>query len=70
MATRPAPFSRPCSQKYADSGIRSVESLDILKVDPLTTFGTPVEIINLFGGKQNYLAAIHELETELYQEAA
>ncbi|MEI8313113.1 MAG: type I restriction-modification enzyme R subunit C-terminal domain-containing protein, partial [Verrucomicrobiota bacterium] len=57
-------------QKYADSGIRSVESLDILKVDPLTTFGTPVEIINLFGGKENYLAAIHELETELYLKAA
>ena len=57
-------------QKYADSGIRSVESLDILKVDPLTTFGTPVEIIHLFGGKKNYLAAIHELETELYIKAA
>ncbi|MBW6484747.1 MAG: DEAD/DEAH box helicase family protein [Syntrophobacterales bacterium] len=57
-------------QKYADSGIRSVESLDILKVDPLTTFGTPVEIINLFGGKENYLAAIQELETELYLKAA
>ena len=57
-------------QKYADSGIRSVESLDILKVDPLTTFGTPVEIINLFGGKKNYLAAVHELETELYFKAA
>lgn len=57
-------------QKYTDSGIKSVESLDILKVDPLTTFGTPIEIIKLFGGKQNYLAAIHELETELYLKAA
>ncbi|MDD2943188.1 MAG: DEAD/DEAH box helicase family protein, partial [bacterium] len=57
-------------QKYADSGLRSVESLDILKVDPLTKFGTPVEIINLFGGKKNYLAAIYELETELYLKAA
>jgi type I restriction enzyme R subunit len=57
-------------QKYADSGIRSVESLDILKVDPLTTFGTPVEIIHLFGGKKNYLTAVHELETELYFKAA
>jgi len=57
-------------QKYADSGIRSVESLDILKVDPLTTFGTPVEIIHLFGGKENYLAAVYELETELYFKAA
>ena len=38
-------------EKYADGGIRSIESLDILKVDPLTGFGTPVEIVKLFGGK-------------------
>ncbi len=57
-------------QKYADSGITSVESLEILKVDPLTTFGTPMEIVNLFGGRDNYLAAIRELETALYLKAA
>lgn len=57
-------------QKYADAGIRSVESLDILKVDPLPSLGTPVEIIKLFGGKADYLAAVHELETALYQKAA
>ena len=56
--------------KYADAGLKSVESLEILKVDPLTRLGTPVEIVHLFGGKQNYLAAIQELETQLYQEAA
>jgi type I restriction enzyme R subunit len=56
--------------KYADGGIRSVESLDILKVDPLTTFGTPVEIIKAFGGKAKYLVAIRELEIALYQKAA
>lgn len=55
--------------KYADSGLRSVESLDILKVDPLTDFGTPIEIVKLFGGKEQYLAAIRHLETELYQAA-
>ncbi len=53
-------------EKYADGGVKSVESLDILKVDPLTAFGTPIEIVSLFGGKENYLAAIRELETELY----
>ncbi len=56
--------------KYADAGLKSVESLEILKVDPLTSFGTPVEIVNLFGGKQKYLTAIQELETQLYREAA
>ena len=57
-------------QKYADSGITSVESLEILKVDPLTAHGTPVEIVKLFGGRDGYLAAIRELEAALYQQAA
>jgi type I restriction enzyme R subunit len=56
--------------KYAEAGIRSVESLEILKVDPLSEFGTPVEIVRLFGGKEAYLSAIRELETELYREVA
>ncbi|MEQ1829479.1 MAG: type I restriction-modification enzyme R subunit C-terminal domain-containing protein, partial [Pirellula sp.] len=57
-------------EKYADSGLRSVESLDILRVEPLSTMGTPLEIIKLFGGKPGYLAALRELETALYLEAA
>jgi len=57
-------------QKYTDSGIKSVESLEILKVDPFSTYGTPIEILNIFGGKPAYLAAISELEQALYQEAA
>jgi type I restriction enzyme R subunit len=56
--------------KYADAGLKSVESLDILKVDPLSTFGTPIEIVKLFGGKPKYLAAVQELEEQLYSEAA
>ena len=57
-------------EKYADGGIASVESLEILKVDPLTAFGTPVEIVKLFGGKPGYLSAIRDLETALYQGSA
>jgi type I restriction enzyme R subunit len=57
-------------QKYADAGITTVESLEILKVDPLATFGTPIEIVKLFGGKSGYLAAVRELEDALYQRAA
>jgi type I restriction enzyme, R subunit len=57
-------------EKYADSGITSLESIEILKVDPLSGFGTPVEIVNLFGGKPGYLAALRELETALYEKAA
>jgi type I restriction enzyme R subunit len=57
-------------QKYADSGITSVESMDILKVDPLSGLGTPLEIVSLFGGKTAYLEAIREMENALYQKAA
>jgi len=57
-------------EKFADGGLNSLESMDILKVDPLTKYGTPIEIIQLFGGKPFYLAAIQELETQIYQEVA
>jgi type I restriction enzyme R subunit len=57
-------------EKYADAGILSLESLEILKVDPFHKFGTPVEIVNLFGGKSGYLKALRELESELYAKAA
>jgi type I restriction enzyme R subunit len=56
--------------KFADGGIRSVESMEILKVDPLTAFGTPLEIVGLFGGKAKYLEAIRDLESALYAQAA
>jgi type I restriction enzyme R subunit len=57
-------------QKYSDAGIASVESMDILKVDPLRAMGTPIEIVKAFGGRDGYLAAIHALENALYQPAA
>jgi len=56
--------------KFSDSGIQTVESMEILKVDPLRGFGTPIEIVQLFGGKEKYLEAIRDLEDALYQTAA
>lgn len=56
--------------KYADEGVTNIESMDILKVKPLTDFGSPMEIIKQFGNKAKYLEAIKELETELYSTGA
>jgi len=56
--------------KYASEGIVNIEELSVLKVDPFNTMGTPAEIIAVFGGKDNYLKAIKELEQELYKVAA
>ncbi|TWT33912.1 Type-1 restriction enzyme R protein [Posidoniimonas corsicana] len=57
-------------QKYSDGGIQSLEDLDVLKVEPLRSFGTPIEIVRRFGGKQGYLKALLELENALYAGAA
>jgi type I restriction enzyme R subunit len=38
-------------------------------VQPFNKIGSPLEIINLFGGKQAYLNAVSELEQELYKVA-
>jgi len=56
--------------KYASEGIEDIEELSVLKVDPFPELGTPAEIIKIFGGKENYLKAIRELELEIYKVAA
>ena len=55
--------------KYAESGIENIEDMKILTVDPLKELGTPTELVGLFGGKPQYLAAIRELESEIYSVA-
>ncbi len=56
--------------KYADEGVTNIESMDILKVKPLTDYGSPLEIIRQFGSKAKYLEALRELEQELYKTGA
>lgn len=55
--------------KYADSDIFSIESLEVLEQSPINQHGRPLEIINIFGGKENYLKVLNEIETELYRAA-
>lgn len=52
--------------KYADSGIEQIEDINVLKVQPISKFGTPVEIVNMFGGRDKFVSAIRELEQALY----
>ncbi len=55
--------------KYSDDGLLDLENPAILTLDPLSTLGTPVQIIRAFGGKPAYEAAIHALTDELYKAA-
>ena len=53
--------------KFANEGVDDIENIGVLKVQPLTDIGTPVEIIGRFGGKEPYLKAVTALEDALYQ---
>lgn len=55
--------------KYAERGIENIEDMKILTVEPLKDMGTPAEIVKIFGGKAQYLAALRELENEIYRVA-
>ena len=56
--------------KYADEGIENIEDMKVLQVNPLDQFGSPIEIVKLFGGKKQYIKALTELEQEIYRKAA
>jgi type I restriction enzyme R subunit len=56
-------------EKYAEEGIASIEDPKILRVQPFDQLGTPMEIIELFGGREAYQNILRELEEELYQVA-
>lgn len=52
--------------KYAEGGVGEIEETQILTVVPFSEFGTPIEIIRSFGGKDGYQQAVRELKQSLY----
>jgi len=55
--------------KYADEGLTNLEDPKVLKVQPFDEYGTPLEIIQAFGGKEQYFQAVKDLEQQLYKVA-
>lgn len=55
--------------KYADEGIENIESMEVLKLHPFDQYGSLIEIVKLFGGKQKYLEALKELKQQIYTSA-
>ena len=56
-------------EKYADTGIENLEDMSVLQLAPINEQGTPMEIIDSFGGREDYEQAIRDLGTELYRVA-
>ncbi len=55
--------------KYADEGLDNIEDPKVLKVQPFDRYGTPLEIIQAFGGRDRYFEAVRELEENIYSAA-
>jgi type I restriction enzyme R subunit len=56
--------------KYQDEGLINLEDLQLLRIPPFSTLGTPVELVKAFGGVSHFEQAVHELQDALYQESA
>ncbi len=56
--------------KYADEGVQTIESMDVLNVPPLTDLGSAVELVRSFGGRDQYRQALALIERELYAPQA
>lgn len=53
--------------KYADQGLGPLGEIEVLKLDPFPELGTPLELVGRFGGKQQYVAALREIDDALYE---
>ncbi len=57
-------------EKYADEGVLNLDDPDMLKVAPFTSMGSVVQLVNAFGNVLDFKRAVHELQSDLYQECA
>jgi len=51
---------------YANYGIYDMTPMQVLTLEPFNKMGSISKIVQFFGGKNAYVAAVHELEHELY----
>jgi type I restriction enzyme R subunit len=56
--------------KYADEGVLNLDDANVLRIPPLNSLGTPLELVRAFGGKTAFEQAVHELQSALYEGAA
>ena len=56
--------------KYADEGVINLDDANVLRIPPLDSLGTPVELVRAFGGKPGFERAVRDLQAALYKEVA
>ncbi|MCB1158656.1 MAG: DEAD/DEAH box helicase family protein [Leptospiraceae bacterium] len=55
--------------KYSDGGFENLESGEVLYLEPFSEYGSPMEIIEEFGGLEDYNKTIKEIENYIYEVA-
>jgi len=53
-------------EKYSDQGITAIDDIGDLVVSPFTEFGTPREIVDIFGGREKYLSVVKQIQEAIY----
>ena len=56
--------------KYADEGVLNLDDTNVLRIKPLSDLGTPMQLLKAFGGKGEFVQAVHDLQAALYRESA
>ena len=56
--------------KYADEGVLNLDDANVLRIPPIDRLGTPLQLVNAFGGRPGFERAVHDLQTALYKETA
>jgi type I restriction enzyme, R subunit len=56
--------------KYQDDGVIEIDNTQVLKLSPFDSMGTLVELLTIFGGREGFLKAVHDLQNALYTQAA
>ena len=57
--------------KYAEHGITAIDDIGDLQVSPFTQYGPPVQIVeSIFGGREEYMQVVREIERQLYSVEA
>jgi type I restriction enzyme R subunit len=53
--------------KYSDEGVLNIDDTNVLTIPPLSTIGTPIELVRAFGGKEGFESATRSLQSSLYE---
>lgn len=56
--------------KYSDEGVLDLDDANVLRIRPLSDLGTPVELVRVFGDREGFERAVHDLQSALYQDVA